>query len=430
MIKNHILNIEKQSEALKTRIRNDCLRYDELFKVGTEIEACLLDDKGVPVNASPLIKELSETPFIKQTGCKMDCEYGSCQFEFKTPPISFKNLFKLNQIYEEFIIENLDRVLTKVYKERNVIPVFLGANPSPKILNDENITKNVSRYKKLFQWQKKLPKIQLEGQIFDPAHIAASIQGFHFHLQARNPNHVAMMFNHILNIIPTSIVLGANSKLFAGNLFSIHEPRIYLYDQSEQPNSGFPTIDKYLNTLEEYVDYVRSKKPVHARKYFELEKERHDDVRIRLNTRYYRVETRILSVQPTPKSLISMIEFFIGYIHYIINEQAFGKIQLKDIEKIKKERYSSIHNGFNTIPNSKLINKIKVQLNYAKKGLLDLKTKPNYLDILFNRLENRTSPGQYVANLWNKTYNGSFEQSLSEVLQHMWQKTKENDHTI
>ena len=90
------------------------------------------------------------------------------------------------------------------------------------------------------------------------------------------------MFNHILNLISSAIVLGASSKLFAGKIFSFHEPRIYLYDHSEQQNSGFPAIAAYINNMNDYIDYIKSRKPILARDYFELEKERHDDVRIRL----------------------------------------------------------------------------------------------------------------------------------------------------
>ena len=72
----------------------------------------------------------------------------------------------------------------------------------------------------------------------------------------------------------------------------------YIYiDQSEQQNSGFPAITTYLNNIEDYIDYIRLRKPIIARDYFDLEKERHDDVlRIRLNSEFYRVETRIISV--------------------------------------------------------------------------------------------------------------------------------------
>ena len=57
---------------MKTRIHYDYERYDETFRVGVEIEACLLDDNGIPVNANPLIKELEGTKH------KVDYEYACC----------------------------------------------------------------------------------------------------------------------------------------------------------------------------------------------------------------------------------------------------------------------------------------------------------------------------------------------------------------
>ena len=61
-----------------------------------------------------------------------------------------------------------------------------------------------------------------------------------------------------------------------------------------------------------------------ANDYFEMEKERHDDARIRLSTGFYRVETRVKPVQPTTKSMMAMIEFFAGYLHKAIHEEENG----------------------------------------------------------------------------------------------------------
>ena len=49
-MENDAMLIEKQAEELKFKARKDSARYDPLFKVGTEVEACLLDDKGNSVN--------------------------------------------------------------------------------------------------------------------------------------------------------------------------------------------------------------------------------------------------------------------------------------------------------------------------------------------------------------------------------------------
>ncbi len=418
--------IEKQAEELKFRARKDSARYDPLFKVGTEVEACLLDDKGSSVNASPLIKELQNSKFFQNSGCMIDYEYGSGQFEFKTSPIPITNLLDLQTIYEEFIIEHLEKAIKKIYKEKIVIPVFLGANPSPNILQD-NIITDIDRYKKLFEWQSKFSDIELEGKRFKAAHIAAGIQGFHFHLQGRNPTYAVLMFNHILNLIASSIILGANSKLFAGKVFSFHEPRIYLYDQSEQQNSGFPAIPTYPNNIENYIDYIKSRKPIIARDYFDLEKERHDDVRIRLNSEFYRVETRIVSVQPTPKALMAMIEFFVGYIYKAILEESYGEKLLRSLSILREERQASVQSGFNATSHFPMVDTIKVQLDYARKGLADLNVKPEFLNILESRIKNRVSPSEYVASLWDKNFNGSVHETIFEVISHIWEKTKKNE---
>jgi 6-pyruvoyl-tetrahydropterin synthase len=120
--------ISKQADDLKDRVRRDSERYDETFRVGVEIEGCLLDNKGMLVNAAPLIEAL------KGKTHELDFEYGICQFEYKTPPTPMHNLLDLNTLFEEFI-DHLNAVVQKVYKNREMVfPVFLGANPSPEIL--------------------------------------------------------------------------------------------------------------------------------------------------------------------------------------------------------------------------------------------------------------------------------------------------------
>jgi hypothetical protein len=70
-MENNVMLIENQAEELKLRVQKDSARYDPLFKVGTEVEACLLDGKGEPVNASPLIEELLNSQFFRNSGCMM-----------------------------------------------------------------------------------------------------------------------------------------------------------------------------------------------------------------------------------------------------------------------------------------------------------------------------------------------------------------------
>jgi gamma-glutamyl:cysteine ligase YbdK (ATP-grasp superfamily) len=407
--------INKQARALKQRVQTDSEKYDEQFRIGIEIEICLVDSQTRAVHAQPLIEKLKETEY------QVDYEYGSCQFEFRTPPTDMVNIFELNTLFEQFI-DYLDKMIQKVYEDREMVyPVFLGANPSPQVLREELVT-NKPRYKKLAKWQSKIPDVEIDGLKIRALQVATAIQGFHLHLQGQNPAHTVLMFNHMLNIIPSAILLGANSRLFAGKIFSFHEPRIYLYDQSEQQNSGFPAISKYLASLEDYIDYITSRKPVIAKDYFGLEKERHDDARIRLNSEFYRIETRVMSVQPTPKSLLAMIEYFIGYLYKAINEER----QLRPLSVLREERMAVVRSGYSAQSHFNIVDTIRSQIDFAKKGIADLGLKEEFLNILEKRIENRNSPGDYVAKLWHEKFNGSVEQTVSEIIAHIWEKTKLN----
>jgi len=413
--------ISKQAQELKERIQKDSKRLDEIYRVGVEVEGCLLDSRGSLVNAAPLIEEFEGTEY------KLDFEYGLCQFEYKTQPTQMDKLLDLNVLFEGFI-EHLDRAIKKVYGELEVFPVFLGGNPSPEILKAYHdseglgLITNKPRYNKLAKWQSNIPDVEIEGQKFKALQVAAAIQGFHLHLQAQNPAHAAQMFNHMLNLIPSAIVLGANSRLFAGKMFSMHEPRIHLYDQSEQQNSGFPSIPRYLDCVEDYVDYITSRSPIIAKDYLGLEKERHDDLRIRLNSEFYRVETRIMSVQPSSAALMAMIEFFIGYLYRSIHQER----QLRPLSALREERLAVVLSGYNANTHFNIIDTITSQLDFARRGLSDLGVKAEFLSILEKRLENKTTPGEYVAKLWQEKFNGSTEQTVLEVISEIWQKTKNN----
>ncbi|MGB8766046.1 MAG: hypothetical protein WCC79_01845 [Nitrososphaeraceae archaeon] len=401
-------------QELKERVHQDAGRADEIYRIGVEIEGCLLDNKSIPVNAEPLIKELEGSIY------EIDYEYGRCQFEYKTFPVSMDNLDYLNIVFENFM-ENLDKSIKKVYKEKEVIPVFLGANPSPEIMKEGMIT-DKPRYNKMALWQNNLPNVEIDGNKFNAAHVATAIQGYHLHLQGKNPKNTAIMFNHILNIIPSAILLGANSRLFAGRVYSLHEPRIHLYDQSEQQNSGFPAVPRYLDGVENYIDYIASREQNTTKDYFTLEKERHDDARIRIGTDSYRVETRIMSVQPTPKSLLAMVEFFIGYLSRAIHEER----ELRPLPTLREERMASVRYGFNAKTHFNIIDIVRSQLNFARKGLSDLGINVGFLDILDKRLENRVSPGEYVARIWSEKFNGSVNHTVYEIISDIWQRTKEN----
>jgi gamma-glutamyl:cysteine ligase YbdK (ATP-grasp superfamily) len=402
---------------LKQKVRKDSCRKDENFRVGIEIEVCLIDRKsGLPVDAKPLISRM------KRKKHALDFEYGKCQFEYRTEHLAIDKLDTLNRLLEDFV-EVLGIEIDRTYSKsgQDVVPAFLGANPSPGILGDEWVT-DKPRYRDLAKWQSNMPDVEMEGHRFKALHSAYAIQGFHFHLQGSDPSYAAMMFNHILGLIPSLILLGANSRLFAGRVFSIHEPRLYIYDQTEQQNSGFPAISRYLDGVEDYIDYITSREPIIAKDFFEMVKDRHDDARIRFTGGRYRVETRVGSVQPTAKTLMAMIEFFVGYLHQAAEENR----QLRPLSSLREERNSIVRSGYHAKTHFNILDTARNQLSVAHKGLADLGIKRQFLNILEQRLENRTTPGDYVGKLWQSKLNGSTRETLSEVLSEIWDKTKNN----
>jgi hypothetical protein len=93
---------------------------------------------------------------------------------------------------------------------------------------------------------------------------------------------------------------------------------------------------------------------------------------------------------------------------------------------IREERQAVVRSGFNAKTHFNMIETLRSQLAYARKGLSDLGVKPDFLSILENRLDNKTTAGEYVARLWQTKFNGSMEQTLQEVVSDIWERTKSN----
>ena len=179
------------------------------------------------------------------------------------------------------------------------------------------------------------------------------------------------MFNYIFNLIPTAILLGCNSKLFAGKLFSLYSPRIYLYEHSEMQNSGFPAIPSYLDKIEDYIDYITSRtQEQHQMIILDWKKTGMMILRIRLNSEFYRVETRIMAVQPTPKEMVAMIEFFIGFLYKAILD---GK-PLRPLSSIREERNAVIHSGYNAKTHFDICRNNKISNTCCKKRTIRFRT--------------------------------------------------------
>ena len=117
-----------------------------------------------------------------------------------------------------------------------------------------------------------------------------------------------------------------------------------------------------------------------------------------------------------------MVEFFIGYLSRAIHEER----ELRPLLTLREERMASVRYGFNAKTHFNIIDIVRSQLNFARKGLSDLGINVGFLDILDKRLENRVSPGEYVARIWSEKFNGSVNHTVYEIISDIWQRTKEN----
>jgi hypothetical protein len=117
-----------------------------------------------------------------------------------------------------------------------------------------------------------------------------------------------------------------------------------------------------------------------------------------------------------------MIEFFIGYLNRAIYEER----QLRPLSSLREERLAAVRSGYNAKTHFNIIETIKGQLDFARKGLSDLGISIEFLNILDRRLENKSTPGDCVAKLWDKKFNDSISQTIFEVICDVWQKTKNN----
>jgi hypothetical protein len=100
--------------------------------------------------------------------------------------------------------------------------------------------------------------------------------------------------------------------------------------------------------------------------------------------------------------------------------------ELRLLSTLREERMAAVQYGFNAKTHFNIIDIIRSQLNFGRKGLTDLGINVGFLDILDKRLENRISPGEYVAKIWSEKFNGSVSQTVYEIISDIWQRTKEN----
>ena len=123
---------------------------------------------------------------------------------------------------------------------------------------------------------------------------------------------------------------------------------------------------------------------------------------------------------------MAMIEFFIGYLSRAIYEERL----LRPLSSLREERLAVVRSGYQAETHFDIIETIKGQFNYARKGLSDLGISAEFFNILDRRLQNKSTPGDYVAKLWDEKFNGSIRQTIFEVISDIWQRTRNNQPIV
>lgn len=95
-------------------------------------------------------------------------------------------------------------------------------------------------------------------------------------------------------------------------------------------------------------------------------------------------------------TVMALIEFFVGYPDTAIHD---GGAPLP-LASAREERQAVVRSGFNAKTHFNIIENVRSQLHHSRNGLEELGTKPDVLNILEKRLENRHNNGQYVARLF------------------------------
>ena len=95
----------------------------------------------------------------------LDYEYGKCQFEFKTYPVSFYELSKINKITQNFHQKVSKIFARKAYPNQN-LRSSSGENPSQFSPMNERYHQQTA-LKKISDWQSTFSRWSMDGQTFN-----------------------------------------------------------------------------------------------------------------------------------------------------------------------------------------------------------------------------------------------------------------------
>lgn len=397
--------MQKAFEQEAKRILSQPGKYEknpeEQPLVGLETEYALINFHRKPASNKKRNK-------VKEKSKLFDTEVGGSQIEVQTNPVRLNSLNEL-----ETHLRTVEETLREEAAKEQAEVIRTGTNPFTKI-KDISIT-NEDKYEIVpnFHKEHRNPDVQDKFGVkdsIDPRNVnlAGVINSTQTNIEANSIEDAVEKTNMTYMISPYLNAISSNAQLIDQKDLGVKDMRMPLWEISHDTR---PDMDqeKNVGVLNEYFEHFEDYAAKVQEQPFMLHEEEAaldigigtywKDARIKEEGNSLVVESRIISTQPTISEEMSMHAFYLGRLNYAqqTNED------LIDIEKVNKNRYSAMHNGLDTklyTPEGELKNATEVlqkELDKAKTGLEQQGLETEYLEPLYQRVEQETTPSDLAS---------------------------------
>ncbi|MFB6144477.1 MAG: hypothetical protein ABEJ98_04160, partial [Candidatus Nanohaloarchaea archaeon] len=224
-------------------------------------------------------------------------------------------------------------------------------------------------------------------------------------------------------ISPYISAISGNARFLGGKDTGLSDLRMILWNQSHNSEGKIGVLDSYYDSMEDYLSRVVSQEFIPGEKKGDLERAVSNfwkDSRIKVVEEDLVVESRISSVQPTPEEDVAVHGFYIGRLHYALQNNE----ELMEIWKVNENRKNALRDGLDADLHAPEGGKKKAskllleEIDKARNGLEALDVDPEgFLRILENRARKGLTPSDRKADKVEKE--GSGRKVIYEAIKHL-----------
>jgi len=414
------LAIDTQAEKAKEKDYNT----PKGISVGIEVERPLVkpDLSDVPVEIRDQIIDSVENAEI---------EVGATQAETTVPPLrDLDNLHWLNMA-----IGFEDEALEQEAIMRGIEALRYGTNPFVDPKNAER--SNEEKYEIVPETYEKLRNTEIhdkfgKDETIDPKNsdLAGLICSTQLNIQAESLENAIDLANTGYMISPYIASVSGNSRFIAGTDLGFDDTRMQIWEKSHDDRDSFDEepgvgrIDSYWDDFDDYIEGAKSRPHI-------LNDEKHEEVALDIAQGMYWKDTRVKvvkdgeisdevlveyrmpSTQPTKEEETAVHALYLG--RALFSEET-GE-DLMDIDKVNRNRSAAMHNGLDTklySSDGELLEAdsvIRHELLKAEEGLRRAGIEdPGYLDILYDRVDERMTPSDKI----KQSYDDNLAEGMEE----------------